>query len=68
MRTVSILIIKFLEEMFARKYGWPTSSHNTRVLTVMSKTYPLFKLGFKRASRKYVETDVTCFVFVDKKY
>jgi len=68
MRTVSILIIKFLEEMFARKYGWPTSSHNTHVLTVMSKIYSLLELGFKRARRKYVETDVTCFVFIDTKY
>jgi len=59
MRNVSILIIKFLEEVFACKYGWPTSSHNTCVLTVISKTKPLFKLGFKRASRKYVKTVVT---------
>jgi hypothetical protein len=68
MRNVSILIIKVLEEMFARKYGWPTSSQNTRVVTVISKTYALFKMGFKRASRQYVKTDETCFVFVDVKY
>jgi hypothetical protein len=68
MRNVSILIIKFLEEKFARIYGWPTSTHNTRVLTVMSKTYPLFQLGFKGACRKYVETDEMCFVLVDANY
>ena len=47
MRNVSILIITFLEEMFARKYGWPTSIHNTRVLTVLSKKCLLFQLALK---------------------
>jgi len=61
MRNVSILIIKFLQEMFARKYGWPNSTHNTCGLTVLGKTCLLFQLGFTRASKKYVKTDVKKF-------
>jgi hypothetical protein len=54
--------------MFAHKHGWRNSSHNARCPAVLSKTDPLFKLGFKRAIRKYVKIDVICFDFVDGKY
>jgi hypothetical protein len=54
--------------MFARKYGWPNITHKTRGLTVLSKTRLLLQPGFKRPSKKYIKTDVTCFVFVDAKY
>ena len=46
MPNVSILIIKFLEEIFARKYRWPTSIHNRYVLTALSITCLLYLLAF----------------------